>query len=152
MKYNFVLDENIIYFAVKCVDEHENPDATSAELLLLIARNCHTVTTTPELYRRYWKHLEKLKSAPPQGIPPILFINQFLRNADKLRFDNRDLPELPNNAKFPREDIHVAGAALLSGGHLVTGDRPLRDAINAQSSLFSEALSPQEALALAQEQ
>ncbi len=43
MKHKFLLNEMLIYPAVKGVGEKDYPDSTAAELVRLIGENCHTL-------------------------------------------------------------------------------------------------------------
>lgn len=151
MKHNFLLDENILYFAVKGTDEHDNPDDTAAQLVRLIAQNCHTIVMNPELVGKYEYHLRKLENVPVPAIEPAFFLSQLIKNSAKTRMEYADPPELPAGSKIPRKDIHVVRAALLSRPLVVTADGPLRNAINAQPSLGFRALTPAQAIVLAKE-
>ena len=152
MKHTFLFDENILYFAAKVVDPHDRPDVTCAELLKLIADNCHTVTTTPKLNHHYRRHLIGLQQARLKDTEPLRFLLGLMKNADKFHVEEQDPPLLPTGVQVPRKDVHIVRAALLSGALIVTGDTKLRDSVNAEPSLGLRALSPMEALELAGDQ
>lgn len=151
MKHTFLLDENILYFAVKGVDEHENPDLTSAELLRLIAENCHKFILDRELANRYWRHIKELEQIPEPLQEAIALMRQLIINSEKGIWQFENPPPLPPGTNFPREDLHVITAALISWPIVVSGDPGLRDAINGQPALDLTALTPREALGLARE-
>ncbi len=142
MKHNFLLDENILYLAIRGVDEHDDPDLTAMELLLLIAKNCHRITLNNELLKRYWHHLSRLVTKPAPGLPPVYFMTQFIKNSAKAAVDYADPPELPADVKIPTEDVHVVRAAMMVNAVVVTADGELREAINSQPALQLRALYP----------
>lgn len=150
MKHNFLLDENILYLAIKGVDDHDNPDSAAEELIRLIAQNCHTITYHDAL--RYWYHLAGLKGVRSPALEPLFFINELIKNSAKIRPEYSNLPDLPIGAKIPSEDIHVVRIALIARPLIVSSDRELREAINSQASLQLRALTPREALTFATDQ
>ncbi len=152
MKHAFLLDENVLHHAVKGVNERDEPDSTAIELVLLIARNCHTITANSELWGRYQRQLAKLFHVRPRALEPVFFLRELLHNSQKVRHEVSDPPELPPAVQIPTEDIAVVRAALISCPKVVTSDYELREAINGQSVLQLQALTPMEALPLASEQ
>lgn len=150
MKHLFLLDENILYLAVKGVDEHGQPDLTSSDLLERIGQNCHRVFFHAVLADKYWGHLSQLKlegSFLLDGV--VRFIVQFMKNFDKQAWSYEELPNLPEGVVVPREDLHVARIALLTSATLVSCDKKLRDSINNRPDLWKHAVTPQDALAIA---
>ncbi len=152
MKHNFLLDENILYHAVRGVDEHENPDHTATELLFLIAKNCHRITLSTELLPRYWHHLKRLVREPAPALQPVYFMTQFIKNSAKAAVEYSNPPELPAEVRIPAEDVHVVRAAMMVNAVVVTADGELREAINSQPALQLRALNPAEAIELAKEE
>lgn len=152
MKHVFLLDMMILYHAVKVVDEKGNPDTACADLLRLIAQNCHSVSAHAEILERYWRHIRGLAKQPPLQTQTSLFIAQFLANERKLVREESELPELPPEVTIPREDQYLVRAALISKPIVVTREERLLRAINSQiDKLGLRALRPEEALQLARE-
>ena len=151
MKHRFLLDENILYHAIKGVDKHDNPDLTCAELMLLIARNCHTITLNRFLQRRYAVHMKELERVNAGVLQPIFLLRELIHNADKVVMEYDDPPALPEHSQIPREDIDVVRAALISHPIFVTAEDDLREAISKCEALHLRAMRPTEALDLARE-
>lgn len=148
MKQNFLLDENILYHAVRGVDKHDNPDATSAELLDSIARICHRIAIHTTLLERYYGCIQKLRRERAPAFEPVKFITDFIKNTAKRNLEFGDLPELPEGVEIPEEDKLLVRASLISHPAVVTADSELREAIKAGPGLDLKALSPREALEL----
>jgi hypothetical protein len=148
VRYQFLLDENILYHAARGVDEHDNPDNTARELVRAIARICHTLFVHRVLFERYWNILQKLKTDRSSASEASFFINMFMKNLAKRTLDFQGLPELPPSVAIPAEDTHIVKAALISRPIIVTADDELRDAIRNQPALGLTALGPKEALDL----
>jgi hypothetical protein len=135
VKHRFLLDVMVIYHAIKGVDEAENPDQTSSELVRLIGDNCHTVVADNELAERYSRHLKKLLSIPSLLYKTAEFLSEVIFNSSKFVLEASPAPELPPDVKVPPEDKYVVRAALISHPIVVTAEqRVLRD-INGQSVL-----------------
>lgn len=79
MKHEFVLDENILYLAIKGTDERGERDTKSTRLLLLILKNCHKIVVDAELNRRYRKHIRTLERIS-RTEPVIPGMENFVRN------------------------------------------------------------------------
>ena len=138
-----------MYLAVKGVDEYGNEDPTAAKLIALIGKNCHRITFDQELKSRYWSHLQPLLLVKSPALPVVGFINQILKNSEKVSEEYIDPPELPVNINIPHEDVHIVRAALISHPLIVTCDPGLKDAVNRETSLKLRAVTPQEAIPLA---
>jgi hypothetical protein len=152
VKHRFLLDSNILYFAVKGVDEKENTDPTSAELVRLIGDNCHTVVTDKTLLGRYQYHIAQLFAQPRYQPQAAAFLVQILYNSAKLVIEISEPPELPVGVRVPPEDEHIVKAALISYPLIVTSDEDLAKAIKRhQNVLDLSVLSPREALELAKD-
>lgn len=149
MKHRFLLDFNIIYHAVRGVDEHDQPDTTCAELLLLIGRNCHTIVVNSYLYEQYLARIYQLFRTKAPALPPIYFVGQLLCKAEKFAQEMNELPPIPNGVSIPREDVEIVRSALVSQPILVAADGELRDAVNENPILGFMAVRPAEALVLA---
>ncbi|MHB8653121.1 MAG: hypothetical protein ACYDA9_04495 [Terriglobia bacterium] len=150
MRYNFLLDVNILHHAIRGVDRQENPDATCAELIHAIVRICHAVTIHESLQQKYWSDLQELFRVRPSHLEPLFFINEVIRRSEKRELEYNPLPDLPLGVKIPTEDIDVVRAALLSRPIIVTADVELLDAVNTQPILGLRALNPKDALDFAQ--
>lgn len=155
MKHRFLLDSNIIYYAVKGEDEYGKPDPTSAELARLIGHNCHTAFADAVLFGKYQRHIGLLFGQPRHQVQAANFLVQLLLNSAKMCVERGQAPELPPNVKVPREDEHVVRAALLvSDPHptLVTADQDLCKAIKRHRDVLGlSVMSPNQALELAKD-
>ena len=150
MKHKFLLDENILHFAIKGVNDQGRDDPAASDLIRLIGGNCHSIATNAELWSRYWQHLPNLLRTGSSGPAPLQFIN-LLKNSQKLFWEPDDPPIIPSEASIPRKDIPIVSLAILSNALLVTTDGPLRDAILGYPALGLTALTPYEAIPFATE-
>ena len=142
----------VIYFAIQEVDEKGEADETCTELIRLIGANCHSIIVDRILADKYWAHAGMPFGKPPLLSPASLFITQVLANSSKLIREDTDAPELPPGVHVPREDEYVVRAALISKPIVVTAERKLLNAINAQvADLRLKAATPAEALELARD-
>ncbi len=151
MRHRFLLDENILYFAIRGVDRHEKRDFTAAHLVLTIAQICHSLVVHTEVLARYTRIPTKVKRDPPPFIEPNSFIRQLLTRADKWEREYQPLPPLPEGCDVPYEDEYIVRAALVSHPLLVTGDERLYDALKKHPELEIDVLWPDEALERASE-
>lgn len=142
----------ILYHAIKGVDEHENPDPTSSELVRLIGQNCHSIVANEEVRQRYERHLRALFARPPLLTQAVNFVTEIFYNSSKFVLEGAAAPELPAGVKVPKEDVYVVRAALLSRPTLVTEETGLRNAVNKQHDLLNlTALAPKDAIELAKD-
>jgi hypothetical protein len=141
----------VIYQAIKGVDEAENPDQTSGELVRLIGENCHTVVADNELAERYSRHLKKLLSIPSLLYKTTEFLWAVIHNSSKFVVEASPTPELPPGVRAPHGDEYVVRAALISRPIVVTADKDLLRDVNSQSVLRLRAVTPSEALGLAKD-
>jgi hypothetical protein len=148
VKHRFLLDENILYFAIYGVDEHDRPDQTSTELVRRIGANCHRIVVNQFLVDRYWHHLTGIMRDGKRGraMEPVSFVVQLLKNSEKLGREHDECPELPAGVVVPAEDVEIVRLALLAQTTIVTGDSDLRSAVNGAQALGLRALAPSEAL------
>lgn len=151
MKQTFLLDENILYLAIKEVDEHDRPDKTAAQLIRLIGQNCHRITSDHQLWKRYHSHLDRLLGAVMFHLQALSFIKQLLHNSAKSLIEVQEPPELPEGIVVPGEDTHIVRAALISHPLIVTADAELKNAINNQPALGLQAVTPREAIGIAEQ-
>ena len=152
MKKKFLLDENILYEAIKGVDLHGRPDPTSTDLVRLIRENCHSIVLDRELAGRYLHHLSRLQEEPVRKMEPLDFLKEFvLLNSAKRTWESTKGVAVPPEARIPKEDIHIVRLAMVSSALVVTSERELRDAINAFPAFGLSALAPNAAIAPASE-
>jgi hypothetical protein len=151
VKHRFLLDENILYFAIFAVDERDLPDTTSTELVRRIGANCHRIVINASLAERYWSHINGMLRSGTRATATeaVRFINELLKNSEKLWREYDECPELPAGVQVPAEDVHIVRLALLAQTKIITGDADLREAVNGAPALKLEALTPREALDLA---
>jgi len=121
-------------------------------LVNLIGNNCHSIVIDSELAGRYVKHLQKLEGVPSPALAPSLFLANFLLNDAKVLLEPYAPAQIPEGAKYPKEDAHIVRLGLFFRALVVTEDNPLREAINTQPILGLKALTSEDALALAHEQ
>src|SRR5579863_2500519 len=151
MKHKFLLDIMVLYHGIKGVDDHDNPDSTSTDLLRLIRENCHTILVDRTLADKYLSHIKELFRQPSHLTEASLFITEFLANSAKMKREELDPPQMPGGAKVPPEDEYVVRAALISHPFVVTSEERLRNAINKFSGFGLKAITPAEALELAKD-
>lgn len=151
MKHRFLLDENILYFAICGTDEQGNHDPTSTNLVRLIGANCHSIVVNNFLVDRYHRHIDLIsrERARSKAMEPVAFIKQLVVNSQKRTYKHEECPEIPQGIAVPRKDIEIVRLALLAEAKIITGDGPLRAAVNNNPALGLEALNPAEAIALA---
>ncbi len=149
MKHSFLLDENILHHSIKGVDLHGNPDLAAMELVVLIARNCHSIRYNRFLLGRYTNHLRALRNERARILDPVFFERHFFANSAKAVLENVEPPRLPSSAKIPNEDTDVVRAALISHPKFITNDPTLRRAITDCAHLHLTALTPEEAIPFA---
>jgi len=151
MKRHFLLDENILYHAIKGVNEHNEFDLSSMDLVVRIADNCHSIILNAFLEARYNSHLNQLRTDRSTLLQPIFFVNVFVKNRAKTVWQDAPLPHIPNSCEIPAEDIDIVRSALVTHPVVVSNDAGLRAAINACEALNLRALSARDALQLANE-
>jgi hypothetical protein len=153
VKHKFLLDENILHFAIKGINEHDEPDETSTEVLRRIATNCHRIVLNNFVLTRYWQQLNSMRGPRdgPWATERISFVNSFIRKAEKLSFETNEYPELPVAIIVPAEDIEIVRITIAAEAKLVTGDGELRAALNRYPQLNLQVLRPVDALPFAAE-
>ena len=145
MKWHFVLDENILMFALKREDDHGEPDDTCLQVIQAIIRQCHAFVITSQIWGKYTGQVRSLERQRAFMEPGIMrTINLALRNDAK---DTRWLQDDQIHdvvgmndlvlANIPHVDdgdqVFVNAAASVEGAILVTADRPLRAALLSHS-------------------
>ena len=153
MRHKFLLDENILYHAIRGVDRLDEPDDTATRLILTIVQVCHSLVIHNDLRAVYIRKLNELKHVRPRHLPPAYLFNQLLNRSDKRTLEYEDLPALPEGCSdIPRKDRYLVRAALISHPLFVTADEDLYTALKNHPELGIEVLWPHEALERAQEQ
>ena len=152
MRHQFLLDENILYHAIRGVNRFNETDDTAARLILTIVKVCHSLVIHNEVRVVYIRKLGELKHARPTHLPPTYLFSQLMNRADKRTFGYEDLPLLPEGCgDIPRKDRYLVQAALISHPLFVTADEPLYNALKNHPELGIEVLWPHEALVRARE-
>lgn len=152
MRHNFLLDENILYHAIRGVDRFDKTDDTATRLILTIVRVCHSLVIHNSVRAVYIRKLNELKQARSRHLAPAFLFNQVLNRSDKRKFEYEDLQELPEGCgDIPRKDKYLVQAALISHPLFVTADEPLYTALKNHPELGIEVLWPHEALERAKE-
>lgn len=152
MKHKFLLDENILYYALEGVAEDGRPDLTATNLVRLIGQNCHRIVVDRELSGRYVGHLRLKQLRTSLILQPIEFFNEFVLNWAKSSWESADPanpPVIPKAANIPVKDTHIIRLALVSQAMVITCDRALRLAINGYPAFGVRALTPDEAIPFA---
>jgi len=149
VRQTFLLDENILYHAIRRVDKHNIPDSTAAELIDAIGEICHVIFVHPTLIDRYQTALKKLRQHPPRSEEAKDFLKQLLYNNLKRTLEYSELPDLPPGVQVPRKDEHIVRAALISRPTIVAEDSDLLEAINNQPELGLQAMDARMALEFA---
>ncbi len=81
---------------------------------------------------------------------PAFFI-QLFENSLKVAWEHDNPPALPSGCAIPAEDIDIVRTALISHPKFVTADHELLRAINSCEALHLRAITPADAIALAQD-
>lgn len=144
----------MVHFAIKGVYEGDIADTTCAQLLQLIAQNCHGIVANKEVRRRYDLHLSELFAQPRYQVQTALFLANFVHNPQKFIVETSEPPEIPKGliGDIPHEDAYVVRAGLLSLPIIVTAEKRLLSRINKnRNTLGLKAVTPAEALELAKD-
>jgi hypothetical protein len=149
VRLTFLLDENILYHAIRGVNEQNNPDTTAADLLDGIGTICHVIFVHPWLIERYQRALKKLRQDPPLSDEANNFLRQLLYNNLKRTCEYGAQPDLPADINVPAEDVDLVRAALITHPIIVSADAELREAIQSQPALGLRVLDARGALDLA---
>jgi len=152
VKHKFLLDINILYYAVKGVDEMRRPDETCVNLLRLILLNCHTMRMDEMVLRKYKEHLDWLQRDRESVVESLRLVISLFQNSQKAVLEPGEPPGLPPGIQVPQKDQYVVRAALMSQPTVVTSDNALRRSVcDSAAALGFTAVSPAEALELAKE-
>ena len=147
MKHRFLLDINIVYYAVK-----GRPDETCIDLLRLIQLNCHTLRMNDEVLARYKEHLAWLERDRESVVESLRLVISLLQNSQKTVLEPGEPPSLPQGIQVPQNDKYIVRAALMSQPTVVTCDNALKRSIGEHAATLGfTAVGPAEALELAKE-
>jgi hypothetical protein len=152
VKHRFLLDINIVYYAVKGVDEHRRPDETCINLFKLIQLNCHTMRMDEVVLGKYKEHLAWLERDRESVVESLRLVISLFQNSQKAVLEPGDPPSLPQGIQVPQKDEYVVRAALMSQPTVVTSDNALKRSISENgATLGFTAVGPTEALEFAKE-
>jgi hypothetical protein len=152
VKHRFLLDINIVYYAVKGVDENRRPDETCVDLFKLILLNCHTMRMDDVVLGKYKEHLAWLQRDRESVVESLRLVISLLQNSQKAVLEPGDPPSLPQGIQVPQRDEYVVKAALMSQPTVVTSDNALKRSISENAATLGfTAVGPAEALELAKE-
>ena len=152
MKHRFLLDINIVYYAVKGVDQNRRPDETCVELFRLIRLNCHTMRMDDVVLRKYKEHLAWLQRDRESVVESLRLVISLFQNSQKAVLEPGKPPRLPQGIQVPLKDEYVVRAALMSQPTVVTSDIALKQSIRQNAAALGfTAVGPTEALELAKE-
>lgn len=131
MKKSFVLDENILYFAVSGTNEKGEDDTKCADLITWIGQECHKIILDTKLWSIYYKDLHKASKRKPD-IARLFY--QFLTNSEKYNFYTEELPHLNNEELnfLPDDevDIYMVRSVKHHKVELITCDGRLIEKVN----------------------
>lgn len=154
MKHRFLLDENVLYFAILQINENGVPDFTALQLMQNINANCHKIVLNPEIKKRYSRQLKKLLGDRPALSRPPEFIRNLLYKREKFEEIYDVAPPFDGEEDFPeKEDVPIVRALCQLKAPLVTGEgkEKLLRAVNKMGLPDVAAIKPSEALKLAQQ-
>ncbi len=159
MKHTFIVDHNVVQFAVAGTNDQEDDDLTCAAVIRAIAKNCHRVPKTEAIHQRQLSKLaveQSRSSFPLAGIMANVW-RGVLQNAVKSPWvQEADLPDLDAECRqqVKKDDHDFLQLAIHQQAPLITTDGPLQAAI-AQLGAAREwdwkAIPPDEALPIAEE-
>lgn len=134
MSLRFVLDENVLEFALSAA-ESDAIGAESARLLQVLWQRCeHQLVRTPLLFASYSR---KAQSVIPTtlGMTARRRFFSLVNDGSKLvMVDDLDLPPAECDLSGVKDDdLPFASAALAAEAILVTEDKPLREALGKSS-------------------
>ena len=159
MKHTFIVDHNVVQFAVAGTNDQEDEDYTCAALINAIAEHCHRVPKTAAIHQRQMSKLDleaRRSSFPLAGTMANVW-RGVLQNAFKSPWiQEADLPDLDAECRrLVKDDDHdFLQLAIHQQAPLITTDGPLQAAIarlGVARQWSWQAISPDEALPIAEE-
>ncbi len=158
MKHKFIVDENIFYCAIRCVDEYNNIDTSSARFLEYLWKNCHKIYLDKECNKRFEKTIRikigKISETEPVSDGILFLINNIIYTSEKIMREFLDSLSFPDDETIPRKDVYIARCANHFSAKIVTLDKDFRDSVNNHAFLKQngvKALHPKDAIKLASE-
>ena len=159
MKHTFIVDHNVVQFAVAGTNDQEEEDYTCAEVIGAIAKNCHRVPKTVAIHQRQMSKLdleERRSSFPLAGIMANVWRGVLQNTFKSPWIQEADLPDLDAECRrLVKDDDHdFLQLAIHQQAPLITTDGPLRTAIAQLSAAWEwvwKAIPPDEALPIAEE-
>ena len=149
MKHIFILDENVLLFAITGKNCHDEDDTSACNLILQMARNCHRVAWNHELKIRYSRKIDALlkgRTKPFANAQKVLF---GLMTKQEKNLENESCLDLDLDLD---DDKHVINLAISTSGILVTEDYRLKKKLERKKLVVKYGLkivTPEEALAFA---
>jgi len=107
VKHRFLLDLNILFFAIKEANEKGEQDPTASDLLRLIGQNCHTIVVDKTLAEKYWARICEFQRKPHLQTRTSLFVANFMANSQKMVREDADPPDLPAGVRIRPKDEYV---------------------------------------------
>ena len=156
MTRRFILDENVVIYAQKGLDEYDNPNLDCADLVgSIIDDERRTMVVDDILWEKYDNQLNN-PAHYPAGYAPYLMLRfwELLQIPGKVDGLGHTAPEFPEENDIPpgsRDDVFIVRLTVETGDTLVTADRPLREGLTisgVEARYSLRVVSPQEALGL----
>ncbi|GFO95847.1 hypothetical protein ig2599ANME_0028 [groundwater metagenome] len=141
MKYNFIVDENIFYCAIRGVDEHDIDDDSSEKFLGLLQKNCHKIYLDIFFNRRYERNIQKRLEGLLREThlklddKAVSLIRNIFHTKEKIIREFTEPSQFPEEETIPRKDLYIVRCANHFSAKIVTLDRGFRDAVNAHAFL-----------------
>ena len=153
MTSRFILDENVVIFAQRGLDENDGPSLVCSDLVQQIIEICHTVVVDDVLWDKFDDKLNRPGYHNPQLGP---YLMRVLWNAltipEKVMGLGHTSPAFSGEGSIPpgsQDDTYIVRLAVESQAILVTTDGPLREDLissGIQSAHGLTVVSPEEAL------
>ena len=155
MTPRYILDENVVIYAQKGLDEYDNPNLDYADLVdKIVDDNLLTVVVDDILWDKYDDQLNNPAHYHTERGPYLMLrLWEILQIPGKVDGLGHTAPEFPEENEIPpgsRDDVFLVRLAVESRANLVTTDRPLRNDLancGIQARYNLTVLSTEDALA-----
>jgi hypothetical protein len=129
MKLVFVVDENVLIFALKVENAQGEVDLTALTALSDILTNCHSIAVDDELFNKYMQKCKALSKGNCKIVPNLIsLLNIALWNQSKsIWFSNPPIVQSEND--IHQDDPFIVRLAVATAAILVTDDNRLRESI-----------------------